>query len=81
LTVKSQAAKKQEAGPGLVFVEGGTLPWVKFKMMLCMIGIILNSAACSVFYMDETEVTNFISGIFRLAKKRFPPEEDNYKHI
>jgi hypothetical protein len=24
LTVKSQAAKKQEAGPGLVFVEGGT---------------------------------------------------------
>jgi formylglycine-generating enzyme required for sulfatase activity len=24
LTVKVQAAKKQEAGPGLVFVEGGT---------------------------------------------------------
>jgi hypothetical protein len=38
LTVKSQAAKKQEAGPGLVFVEGGT--FTKFKMMLCMIGII-----------------------------------------
>jgi hypothetical protein len=23
----------------------------------------------------------YVSGIFRLAKSVFPPEEDNYKHI
>jgi formylglycine-generating enzyme required for sulfatase activity len=31
LTVKSQAAKKQEAGPGLVFVEGGTFTMGKVQ--------------------------------------------------
>jgi hypothetical protein len=39
------------------------------------------SAACSVFYMDETEVTNFMYLDLDWLKSVFPPEEDNYKHI
>jgi hypothetical protein len=30
---KASGNKKQVAGPGLIFVEGGTLRWVKYRTM------------------------------------------------
>jgi hypothetical protein len=45
-----------------------------------MIGIIHLLNNTSIFYMDETEVTNFVPRVFRF-KNVFPPTEDNYRHI
>jgi hypothetical protein len=67
---------KQEAGPGLVFLLGGTT-MVKFKMMLCMIGIILNSAGSVFTWMKQKLPILCLEYLDWLI----PPEEDNYKHI
>jgi hypothetical protein len=57
-----------------VLVEGGTLQWEKFKMILCTIGTITNQQHVQSF-MDETEVTNLCTWVFRLVEKSFPPTE------
>ena len=56
-----KAAKKQEAGPGLVFVEGGT--FTMGKVQDDVMHDWNNSPTqqhVQSFYMDETEVTNFM---------------------
>ena len=53
--------KKQEAGPGLVFVEGGT--FTMGKVQDDVMHDWNNTATqqhVQSFYMDETEVTNFM---------------------
>jgi gliding motility-associated lipoprotein GldJ len=80
---KVQAAKKQEAGPGLVFVEGGT--FTMGKVLDDVMHDWNNTPTqqhVQSFYMDETEVTNFMYlEYLDWLKSVFPPEEDNYKHI
>jgi gliding motility-associated lipoprotein GldJ len=45
-----------------------------------MIGTILQQQHVQSFYMDETEVTNFMYLVFRLVENVFPPSE-SYKYI
>ena len=80
---KGLSNKKQEAGPGLIFVEGGT-----FTMGKVQDDVIhdWNNAATQQhvqsFYMDETEVTNFMYlEYLDWLKMVFPPSEENYKNI
>ncbi|MFT7164423.1 MAG: gliding motility-associated lipoprotein GldJ [Flavobacterium sp.] len=76
-------SKKQEAGPGLVFVEGGT--FTMGKVQDDVMHDWNNTATqqhVQSFYMDETEVTNFMYlEYLDWLKNVFPPTEDNYKHI
>lgn len=78
---KVQAAKKQEAGPGLVFVEGGT--FTMGKVQDDVMHDWNNSPTqqhVQSFYMDETEVTNFMYlEYLDWVKLVFPPDE--YKDI
>jgi gliding motility-associated lipoprotein GldJ len=78
---KVQAAKKQEAGPGLVFVEGGT--FTMGKVQDDVMHDWNNTATqqhVQSFYMDETEVTNFMYlEYLDWVKLVFPPEE--YKDV
>ena len=81
---KNVAAKnKNQAGPGLVFVEGGT-----FTMGRVQDDVMhdLNNSPTQQhvqsFYMDETEVTNSMYlEYLEWLKKVFPPTEENYKNI
>ena len=75
--------KKQEAGPGLVFVEGGTFTMGKVQDDVMHDW---NNAPTQQhvqsFYMDETEVTNFMYlEYLDWLKMVFPPSEENYKNI
>lgn len=75
--------KKQEAGPGLIFVEGGTFTMGKVQDDVMHDW---NNAATQQhvqsFYMDETEVTNFMYlEYLDWLKMVFPPSEENYKNI
>ena len=76
-----KAAKKQEAGPGLVFVEGGT--FTMGKVQDDVMHDWNNSPTqqhVQSFYMDETEVTNFMYlEYLDWVKAVFPP--DDYKDI
>lgn len=80
---KMQAAKKQEAGPGLVFVEGGT--FTMGKVQDDVMHDWNNTATqqhVQSFYMDETEVTNFMYlEYLDWLKAVFPPEEESYRYI
>ena len=80
---KIQAAKKQEAGPGLVFVEGGTFTMGKVQDdVMHDWNNTPTQQHVQSFYMDETEVTNFMYlEYLDWLKNVFPPTEDNYKHI
>lgn len=75
--------KKQEAGPGLVFVEGGT--FTMGKVQDDVMHDWNNTATqqhVQSFYMDETEVTNFMYlEYLDWLKMVFPPSEENYKNI
>ncbi|MFC5684316.1 gliding motility lipoprotein GldJ [Flavobacterium sp. MAHUQ-51] len=75
------AAKKQEAGPGLVFVEGGT--FTMGKVQDDVMHDWNNTATqqhVQSFYMDETEVTNFMYlEYLDWVKLVFPPDE--YKEV
>jgi gliding motility-associated lipoprotein GldJ len=75
--------KKQETGPGLVLVEGGTFTMGKVQddPMHDWNNTATQQHVMS-FYMDETEVTNVMyTEYLDWLKNVFPPEEDNYKNI
>ncbi|MFC5196247.1 MULTISPECIES: gliding motility lipoprotein GldJ [Bizionia] len=75
--------KGQEAGPGLVFVEGGT-----FTMGRVQDDVMHdwnnspNQQHVQSFYMDETEVTNLMYlEYLDWIKRIYPPAEENFKAI
>lgn len=78
-----KAAKKQEAGPGLVFVEGGTFTMGKVADdVMHDWNNTPTQQHVQSFYMDETEVTNAMYlEYLEWVKKVFPPTEENYKNI
>ncbi|MFT7335906.1 MAG: gliding motility-associated lipoprotein GldJ [Porticoccaceae bacterium] len=77
------SSKKQEAGPGLVFVEGGTFTMGKVQDdVMHDWNNTPTQQHVQSFYMDETEVTNFMYlEYLDWLKNVFPPTEDNYKYI
>ena len=80
---KGSQSKKQEAGPGLVFVEGGTFTMGKVQddVMRDWNNTPTQQHVQS-FYMDETEVTNAMYiEYLDWIKKVFPPTQENYKNI
>ncbi|WP_366185003.1 gliding motility lipoprotein GldJ [Flavobacterium ovatum] len=81
---KRVASKKaQIAGPGLVFVEGGTFTMGKVQDdVMHDWNNTPTQQHVQSFYMDETEVTNFMYlEYLDWMKNVFPPTEENYKHI
>ena len=75
--------KKQETAPGLVAVEGGT-----FTMGKVQDDVIHdwnnspNQQHVQSFFMDETEVTNFMyMEYLDWVKRVYPPEDEKYKNI
>lgn len=75
--------QEQEAGPGLVFVEGGTFTMgrVQDDPMKDWNNNPTQQHIQS-FYMDETEVTNLMYlEYLDWLKRTFPPSESNYKNI
>ncbi len=75
--------KKQETGPGLVLVEGGTFTMGKVQDdPMHDWNNTPNQQHVQSFYMDETEVTNIMyMEYLDWLKRVFPPEEENYKNI
>jgi gliding motility-associated lipoprotein GldJ len=75
--------KDQAAGPGLIFVEGGT--FTMGKVQDDVMHDWNNSPTqqhVQSFYMDETEVTNFMYlEYLQWLKNVFPPSEKIYQHI
>ncbi len=80
---KSSAKNKQEAGPGLVFIEGGTFTMGKVEDdVMHDWNNTPTQQHVQSFYMDETEVTNAMYlEYLDWVKKVFPPTEANYKNI
>ncbi len=82
-TAARNAGKKQQAGPGLIFVEGGT--FTMGKVQDDVMHDWNNTATqqhVQSFYMDETEVTNgMYLEYLEWLKKVFPPTEESYKNI
>jgi gliding motility-associated lipoprotein GldJ len=80
---KNSSNKKQEAGPGLVFVEGGTFTMGKVEDdVMHDWNNTPTQQHVQSFYMDETEVTNAMYlDYLDWTKKVFPPTEANYKNI
>lgn len=80
---KASGAKKQIAGPGLVFVEGGTFTMGKVEDdVMHDWNNTPTQQHVQSFYMDETEVTNFMYlEYLDWLKSVFPPTEENYKNI
>jgi gliding motility-associated lipoprotein GldJ len=80
---KGSPSKKQEAGPGLVFVEGGTFTMGKVQDdVMHDWNNTPNQQHIQSFYMDETEVTNAMYlEYLDWVKKVFPPTQENYKAI
>ena len=76
-------ASEQEAGPGLVFVEGGTFTMGKVQDdVMHDWNNSPNQQHVQSFYMDETEVTNFMYlEYLQWLKNVFPPTEENYRAI
>ncbi|MXN90894.1 gliding motility lipoprotein GldJ [Flavobacterium sp. Sd200] len=75
--------KQQEAGPGLVAVEGGTFTMgrVQDDVMHDWNNTPTQQHVQS-FFMDETEVTNVMyMEYLDWLKRVFPPTEENYKNI
>ena len=75
--------KKQETGPGLVLVEGGTFTMGRVQDdPMHDWNNTPNQQHVQSFYMDETEVTNLMyMEYLDWLKRVFPPEEENYKNI
>jgi gliding motility-associated lipoprotein GldJ len=80
---KASGSKKQVAGPGLVFVEGGTFTMGKVQDdVMHDWNNTPTQQHVQSFYMDETEVTNFMYlEYLDWLKNVFPPTEDRYKYI
>lgn len=75
--------KAQKAGPGLVFVEGGTFTMGKTQDdVMHDWNNIPTQQHVQSFYMDETEVTNkmYVEYLDWL-KRVFPPDQEQYKNI
>ncbi|MFI0490705.1 gliding motility lipoprotein GldJ [Flavobacterium sp.] len=81
--INASSDKKQKAGPGLVFVEGGTFTMGKVEDdVMHDWNNTPTQQHVQSFYMDETEVTNFMYlEYLDWLKKVFPPTEENYKNI
>ncbi|RTY64284.1 gliding motility lipoprotein GldJ [Flavobacterium sp. GSP27] len=75
--------KKQVAGPGLVFVEGGTFTMGKVQDdVMHDWNNTPTQQHVQSFYMDETEVTNSMYlDYLDWLKNVYPPTEENYKNI
>lgn len=75
--------KKQETGPGLVMVEGGTFTMGKVQDdVMHDWNNSPNQQHVQSFYMDETEVTNMMyMEYLDWLKRVFPPDQENYKNI
>lgn len=75
--------KKQETGPGLVMVEGGTFTMGKVQDdVMHDWNNTPNQQHVQSFYMDETEVTNLMyMEYLDWLKRVFPPDQENYKNI
>jgi gliding motility-associated lipoprotein GldJ len=80
---KVSSKKIQTAGPGLVFVEGGTFTMGKVQDdVMHDWNNTPTQQHVQSFYMDETEVTNFMYlEYLDWMKNVFPPTEENYKYI
>ena len=80
---KAGSSKKQQAGPGLVFVEGGTFTMGKVEDdVMHDWNNTPTQQHVQSFYMDETEVTNSMYlDYLDWLKSVYPPTEENYKNI
>lgn len=80
---KAGSSKKQQAGPGLVFVEGGTFTMGKVQDdVMHDWNNTPTQQHVQSFYMDETEVTNSMYlDYLEWVKSVYPPTEENYKNI
>jgi gliding motility-associated lipoprotein GldJ len=80
---KASGNKKQVAGPGLIFVEGGTFTMGKVQDdVMHDWNNTPTQQHVQSFYMDETEVTNFMYlEYLDWLKNVFPPSEESYKYI
>ena len=80
---KAGGNKKQQAGPGLVFVEGGTFTMGKVEDdVMHDWNNSPTQQHIQSFYMDETEVTNSMYlDYLDWLKSVYPPTEENYKNI
>ena len=80
---KAAGNTKQEAGPGLVFVEGGTFTMGKVEDdVMHDWNNTPTQQHVQSFYMDETEVTNVMYlEYLDWTKKVFPPTDEKYKNI
>ncbi|MCK8141575.1 gliding motility lipoprotein GldJ [Flavobacterium sp. I-SCBP12n] len=80
---KGSSNKKQQAGPGLVFVEGGTFTMGKVQDdVMHDWNNTPTQQHVQSFYMDETEVTNSMYlDYLEWLKNVYPPTEENYKYI
>jgi gliding motility-associated lipoprotein GldJ len=75
--------KKQETAPGLVSVEGGTFTMGKVEDdVMHDWNNTPSQQHVQSFFMDETEVTNFMyMEYLDWVKRVYPPEQENYKNI
>lgn len=75
--------KEQQTAPGLVFVEGGTFTMGKVQDdVMHDWNNTPNQQHVQSFYMDETEVTNFMYlEYLDWLKKTYPPDDENFKNI
>ncbi len=75
--------QEQETGPGLVFVEGGTFTMGRVQDdVMHDWNNTPNQQHVQSFYIDETEVTNFMyTEYLDWLKEVFPPEDENYRAI
>ena len=80
---KNSKYQEQETGPGLVFVEGGTFTMGRVQDdPMHDWNNSPNQQHVQSFYMDETEVTNYMYlQYLQWIKEVFPPENENYRKI
>jgi gliding motility-associated lipoprotein GldJ len=80
---KNSQYTEQETGPGLVFVEGGTFTMGKVQDdPMHDWNNSPNQQHVQSFYMDETEVTNFMYlQYLDWIKQVFPPDNEEYRKI
>lgn len=74
---------EQETAPGVVFVEGGTFTMGKVQDdVMHDWNNTANQQHVMSFYMDESEVTNFMYSEYLFwLKSTYPPEEENFRAI
>ncbi len=74
---------EQDAGPGLVFVEGGTFTMGRVEDdVMHDWNNTPNQQHVQSFYMDETEVTNLMYlEYLDYLKRVYPPSEERYRNI